>query len=149
MAVVNKPQLILVCIADTDEPVEYAARVRAYGLTCVSLRARRYLARQLDLLYQHVLFHVTAPALAHVFASNPSYDLSVLLGGTEGEAHGLIHEAHYNLSLLLDATPVQALSAPSRRKLVALLETCCKGVALFGLVLSTHGLLMASHSPSR
>jgi len=144
MVVVNKPQLILVCIADTDEPVEYAAPWLV--LTRGALR-RRYLVRQLDLLYQHVLFHVTAPALAHVFASNPSYDLSALLGGTESEAHGLIHEAHYNLSLLLDATPVQALSAPSRKKLIALLETCCKGVALFGLVLSTRGLLMVSYSP--
>ena len=107
----------------------------------------RLLTRQLELIYQHILFHVTAPALAHVFATNPGYDLSTLLGGTRNEVLGLIKHTHYHLDLALGATPVLRLSAASRLKITSLLETCCKSVAHIGLILSTDGKLLATHTP--
>jgi hypothetical protein len=119
LVVLVKPHLILACVSKTREPVSYQRDL-------------------LELLYHHVIFHVTLPALGQLFSSNPGYDLGALLGGTQTEALGLIRGAHYDLNLLLRAIPARRCA--NRHRLGELLEMASKPVAHFGVVMGLHDL---------
>ena len=75
--------LYLLAVSRTGEPVEQ-------------------LTRQLQYLYDQVLFILTG-GIDKTFASNPSYDLRSLLGGTRNVMHGLIDMSCTGPCLMLEA----------------------------------------------
>lgn len=104
---------------------------------CPEPYSSRLLELELDLLYQHVLFHVTLPALEHLFRGNASYDLSGLLGGTDASNRELIAHAETELAVMLQALPVLALRG-ARQDLIHQLELARQDCAVFAYVISLH-----------
>lgn len=94
---------------------------------------------ELDLLYSHILFHVTLPALDHLFKTNPSYDLSHLLGGTDYAARMLVKCASVELGVMLKALPVLPLMRRPdlRGKICALLDAARKDCATFAFLIAS------------
>ncbi|KAH9255070.1 hypothetical protein BASA81_006829 [Batrachochytrium salamandrivorans] len=102
---------------------------------CPESYSSELLKLELDLLYQHILFHVTLPALEHLFAGNASYDLSGLLGGTDGNNRELIAHSETELAVMLQALPVLALKA-ARQDLIHQLELARQDCAVFAYLIS-------------
>ena len=109
---------------------------------CVEL-----LRAQLDMLYLHVIFHVTRPALDSLFRNNPSYDLAGLLGGTEVEIRNLVRSGESELALGLDAIPTLPLPPTLRTSLVKALDAARDNFAVFGFLIAKDGRLVAGVGP--
>jgi hypothetical protein len=109
----------------------------------------QFIQSQLELLYLHILFHVTKPALVNLFAKNSAYDLSTLLGGTEVEARNLIEFSEHELTLMLDAIPTVTLPIEMRLSILEALDQCRENLAPFAFLINKDGMLIAGCGPRR
>lgn len=138
---VHKSELLLVCSSIPQR------RDRLEILENEEEEPIQFIQSQLELLYLHILFHVTKPALVNLFAKNSAYDLSTLLGGTEVEARNLIEFSENELTLVLDAIPTVALPLEMRVSILEALDTCRENLAPFAFLISKDGMLVAGCGP--
>lgn len=98
-----------------------------------------YLRKQLHLLHMHVLMHTTRPGLERLFVSNPSYDLTGLLAGTEAETKNLIRLANGDFGILTDSVTTVAMPREARKLVHEALREAAGTEALFGIVFTGTG----------
>lgn len=102
---------------------------------------------QLELLYLHILFHVTKPALESILTKSASYDVASLLGGTDVEARNLINRSEVELSLSFEAIPVVSIGFDQRLKILEALEVARDQLGTFAILMTINGHLLGAVGP--
>lgn len=106
-----------------------------------------FIRQQLELLYSHVIFHVTQYALDSIVQGSTSHDLASLLGGTESEFRNLIHASEHDLSMTMEAMPVLPIPSETYTALFEALDEAREDLATFALLLGRTGHLIAGVGP--
>lgn len=94
----------------------------------------------LDLLYKHVLFHVTKPGLRR--------DLNALLGGTEMDARALLGSCEVELGVAVDAVQSFACGWDIRRAVLEGLEEARRDLAHVAFVVARDGAFVTGVGPA-
>ncbi|CAL5436053.1 unnamed protein product [Camellia sinensis] len=113
-----KGPVYLVCISCTEEP---------YG----SLRG------QLDLIYGQMLLILTK-SVNRCFEKNPKFDMTPLLGGTDGVFSSLIHSFSWNPAIFLHAYTCLPLAYATRQAAGAVLQDVAGSGVLFAILMCKH-----------
>jgi ABC-type transporter MlaC component len=141
-AICSKTHDQLTLIQSTETDIIFQNQIAGITLICITDINNResipYIDVQLDCLFKHILFHTTKPALVALFDNEPSFDLSGLLSGTEGEALELIYKFHYHFHLMLMASPSYYMPFQQRKIISDILDEAIKGEtqAIFAIMLA-------------
>lgn len=102
------------------------------------------LQQQLSLAHQQIL-SVLSGSVHRVLEDHPTYDIRLLMAGTELMLHDVINDAERTPALLLDAVPALRLNKASRAKILTALKKGTKGKSkrLLYSVLIAGGRLVA------
>jgi len=108
---------------------------------------QRVIARDvLDLLYKHMLFHITRPGLEKFVKQN--LDLGMLLGGTDSETKAMLDSVSTDLCIALDSVQSFVVSWDLRKPVIeALNEARRLDLAPFAYLVAKDGSIVAGLGP--